>query len=108
MLPNKPSMAQLNSLVKDVVSRSSWWDLYGIDLTIMCANFALLPISYLLIGSDSIPLFVIGYVLFGYIYATFTVKLGHAAIHNTLAGSSPFWNRLLTVFFVDIWAGFTE
>jgi len=108
ILPNKPSMTELNSLVKDVVSRSSWWDLYGIDLAIMCTNFALLPISYLLIGSDSIPLFVIGYVLFAYIHATFTVKLAHAAIHNALAGSSPFWNRLLTVFFVEIWGGFTE
>ena len=106
-LPNKPSMSELNALVKDVVSRSSWWDLYGIDLAIMCANFALLPISYLLIGSDSIPLFVIGYVLFAYIHATFTVKLAHAAVHNALAGSSQVWNRLLTVFFIEIWGGFT-
>ena len=45
--PNKPSMKQLNTLVKEVVSRSSWWDLYGIDLAIMCINFALLPISLL-------------------------------------------------------------
>ena len=107
ILPNKPAMTKLNSLVKDVVSRSSWWDLYGIDLAIMCANFALLPTSYLLIGADSIPLFVIGYMLFAYIHATFTVKLAHAAIHNALAGPSPFWNRLLTVFFVEIWGGFT-
>ena len=108
ILPNKPSMTELNSLVKHVVSRSSWWDLYGIDLAIMCANFVLLPISYLLIRSDSIPLYMIGYVLFAYIHATFTVKLAHAAIHNTLAGSSPFWNRLLTVFFIEIWGGFSE
>ena len=106
--PNKPSMNQLNSLVKDIVSRSSWWDLYGIDLAIMFANFALLPISYLLIGSGSIPKFVVGYLLFAYIHATFTVKLAHAAVHNALAGSSRFWNCLLTVFFVEIWGGFTE
>ena len=48
-------MKQLNTLVKDVVSRSFWWDLSGIDLAIMCINFALLPISLLFIGSVNIP-----------------------------------------------------
>ena len=73
----------------------------------MC-QFSLLPTSYLLIGSDNIPLLMIGYVLFAYIHATFTVKLAHVPIHNALAGSSPFWNRPLTVFFDEIWGGFTE
>ena len=106
--PNKPSVNQLNLLVKEVVSHSSWWDLYGIDLAIMFGNFALLPISYLLIGSGNIASFAMGYLLFSYIHATFTVKLAHAAIHNALACSSPFWNRLLSIFFVEIWGGFTE
>ena len=105
--PNKPSMKQLNTLVKEVVSRSSWWDLYGIDLAIMCINFALLPISLLFMGSVNIPVFVTGYLLFSYIHATFTVKLAHAAIHNALAGSSRFWNGLLSIFFIEIWGGFT-
>ncbi|KAJ7385585.1 fatty acid biosynthetic process [Desmophyllum pertusum] len=105
--PDKPSINQLNLLVKDVILRTSWWDLYGIDLAIMCANFALLPVSYHLIGSGSILLFMIGFLLLAYIHATFTMKLAHAAIHNALAGSSHFWNRLLTVFFVEIWGGFT-
>ena len=105
--PNKPSMKQLNTLVKDVVSRSSWWDLYGIDLAIMCINFALLPISLLFMGSVNIPVFVTGYLLFSYIHATFTVKLAHAAVHNALAGSSRFWNGLLSIFFIEIWGGFT-
>lgn len=105
--PDKPSINQLNLLVKDVILRTSWWDLYSIDLAIMCANFALLPVSYHLIGSGSILLFMIGFLLLAYIHATFTMKLAHAAIHNALAGSSHFWNRLLTVFFVEIWGGFT-
>ena len=100
-------MKQLNILVKDVVSRSSWWDLYGIDLAIMCINFALLPISLLFMGSVNIPVFVTGYLLFSYIHATFTVKLAHAAVHNALAGSSRFWNGLLSIFFIEIWGGFT-
>lgn len=108
VLSNKPSINQLNALVKEVVSHSSWWDLYGTDLTIMFINFALLPVSLLLMGSASIPLFVAGYLLFAYIHATFTVKLAHAAVHNALAGSSRLWNRLLTIFFVEIWGGFTE
>lgn len=108
VLPNRPSMNQLNLLVKDFISHASWWDLYGIDLAIMFANFALLPISFLLIASGSIPLFMTGFLLFSYIHATFTVKLAHAAIHNALAGSSHFWNRLLAVFFVEIWGSFSE
>ena len=108
ILPNKPSMNQLNLLVKDVISRSSWWDLYGVDVAIMFANFALLPISCILLGSSSIPAFVLGFLLFAYIHATFTVKLAHAAVHNALAGSSHFWNHILSVFFIAIWGGFTE
>ncbi|RMX56437.1 hypothetical protein pdam_00008829 [Pocillopora damicornis] len=108
MSQNRPSMKQLNLLVKDVVSHSTWWDLYGVDLTIMFANFALLPISLFLIGSGCIPLFATGYLLFSYVHATFTVKLAHAAVHNALAGSSHFFNRLLSVFFIEIWGGFTE
>ena len=108
ILPNKPSINQLNTLVRDVISRSSWWDLYGIDLAIMCVTFALLPISYFLIGSGSIPLFVIGFLVFAHIHAAFTVKFAHAAVHNALAGSSPFWNRLLTLFFVELWGGFSS
>ena len=108
ILPNKPSIHQLNTLVRDVISRSSWWDLYGIDLAIMCVTFALLPISYFLIGSGSIPLFVIGFLVFAHIHAAFTVKFAHAAVHNALAGSSPFWNRLLTLFFVELWGGFSS
>ena len=37
----------------------------------------------------------------------FTVKLAHAAVHNALAGSSHFWNGLLSIFFIEIWGGFT-
>lgn len=105
---NRPSMNQLNLLVKDVVLSSSWWDLYGIDLAIMFANFALLPVSYLFLGSSFISTFVFGFLLFAYIHATFTVKLAHAAVHNALAGSSRFWNSLLSIFFIEIWGGFTE
>ena len=104
---SKPSMKDLNALVKDVVSRSSWWDLYGIDLAIMCINFALLPVSLLLLGSANVPVFVGGYLLLAYINTTFTVKLAHAVIHNALAGSSHFWNGLLSIFLIEIWGGFT-
>lgn len=106
--PNKPSMNRLNLMVQDVISRSSWWDLYGIDLAIMFANFALIPVSCVLLGSSSIPMFVLGFLVLAYIHATFTVKLAHAAVHNVLTGSSRFWNRILSVFFIEIWGGFTE
>ena len=97
----------MNTLAKDVVSRSSWWDLYGIDLAITRINFALLPISLLFMGSFNISVFVTGYLLFSYIHATFTVKLAHAAVHYALAGSSHFWNGLLSIFLIEIWGGFT-
>ena len=35
------------------------------------------------------------------------MKLAHAAVHNALAGSSHFWNGLLSIFFIEIWGGFT-
>ncbi|CAH3117228.1 unnamed protein product [Porites lobata] len=33
--------------------------------------------------------------------------LAHSAVHNALAGSSHFWNGLLSIFFIEIWGGFT-
>ena len=105
--PHKLSMSHLSSLVKEIVSQKSWWQLYGIDLAILATCFALLPVSYWLLGSGSVHLFVIGYLLLAYIHTCFTVKFAHAALHNALAGESCFWNCALATFFVEIWGGFT-
>ena len=105
---HEPSMHELNLLIREVVSSSSWWDLHGVDLAIMFLNLGLLPFGYLLLGCGSMPLFVLGHLLLSYIHATFTVKLAHAALHNALAGSSRFINRLLSMFFIEIWGGFTD
>lgn len=105
---NEPSMSELNLLVKDVISESSWWDLYGVDLAVMFVNFAILPLGYFLLGCSRIPMFLLGHLLLSWVFSTFTVKLAHASLHNSLAGSTYFINRLLSTFFIEIWGGFTE
>lgn len=103
-----PSLAHLNSLVKKEIDKSSWWELYGLDIAITVVAIAVLPFGFLLLGQGSKLLFIIGFFIIGYIHSHFTVKVAHAAVHNAFMGSSPFWNKVVTVFFVEFWGGFTE
>lgn len=103
-----PSLAHLNSLVKKEIEKCSWWDLYGVDLTMTAVAVAVLPVGYKLVGQGSTLLFIIGFLLLSYIHALLTIKVAHAAVHNAFMGSSKFWNKLIGVFTIEFWGGFTE
>lgn len=103
-----PSLAHLGSLVKKEIERSSWWDLYGVDITIAAVSVAFLPLGYKLIGHESRLLAIVGFLLLGYIHSVLTVKIPHTAVHNAFMGSSKFWNKVITVFTIEFWGGFTE
>ncbi|XP_031564413.1 fatty acid desaturase 6-like [Actinia tenebrosa] len=103
-----PSLAHLNTLVKKEIEKSSWWELYGFDIAITGAAIAVLPFGYLLLGQGSTLLFIIGFFIIGYIHSLLTVKVAHAAVHNAFMGSSPFWNKIISVFCIEFWGGLTE
>ena len=104
---NGPSFCELNALVRKVVETSSWWELYGVDLALLAAGVAVLPLGVLLLRSSSVVLFVVGFLLISCIHSMITVKYGHSAVHNALAGRSKFWNNVLSAFCTEIWGGFT-
>ncbi|KAK3723783.1 hypothetical protein QZH41_007095 [Actinostola sp. cb2023] len=106
--PKIPSLTHLNSLVKKEIEKSSWWDLYGVDIVIAAITAAFLPVGYLLLGQGSTLLFVLGFLLLGYIHSVLTVKVAHCAVHNAFIGSSSFWNKVVSVVLVEFWGGFTE
>ena len=106
-LDNKASYSELRSLVKQVEDDSSWWDLYGVDLSLLVLAVALFYLGLYLMASNLKVVFISGLFLAAYAHAMFTVKLGHNAIHNALAGSSQAWNWFFNVLLVEICGGFT-
>lgn len=106
--PKIPSLAHLNTLVKEEIGKSSWWELYGFDIAITAVAIALLPLGFLLLGQGSKLLFIAGFFIIGYIHSLLTIKVAHASVHNAFMGSSPFWNKVVSVFFIEFWGGFTE
>lgn len=104
---NHASFAELNSLVKQIVESSSWWELYGIDLFLLLLSFVIFFFGFYLMGSALKLVFISGFLLTAYAHAMFSIKLGHSAVHNSLAGSSRPWNWFFNVLLVEIFGGFT-
>ena len=103
----KPSFAELSSLVKHVVARSSWWDLHGVDLSLLTLAVAMFPLGFWLMASTVKAVFLAGLFITAYAHTMFTVKLAHETAHNALLGSSPTLNWALNVFCVEFCGGFT-
>lgn len=106
-LENIPKFSDLRSKVDEIINRSTWWDLYGVDWLVNVTALAFLPVSLFLIGSKSWPVFVFGIFLFGWIHSVFATKSGHLAAHGSLS-SSKNMTRPLSVFFVEIIGSFSE
>ena len=104
---NELSFTHLSSLVQKVVASSSWWELYGVDLALLAIGLACLPVGFLLLRSSNAFLFIAGFLLLGFIHSMITMKYGHSAVHNALAGRSKFWNNFLSIFCTEICGGFT-
>ena len=104
---SKASFAALNALVKEIVAKSTWWELYGVDLSFLCLSFVLFFFGFYLMQSTLKLIFISGFLMTAYAHAMFTVKLGHSAVHNSLAGRSRTLNWFLNVLFVEIFGGFT-
>ena len=104
---NVPSYSHLKSLVQKVVITKSWWELYGIDLTVITVtSVLLLPAGFLLMKSSNIALFSFGFLILAYLYYFYGSKSAHMASHGSL-GKSRFWNRCLGKFFSEVCGGFT-
>ncbi|EDO27494.1 predicted protein [Nematostella vectensis] len=93
---------------KKVVEESSWWEKHGVDLALMVCTIAATPAAFLLMGHGSTIAFIAGFLLLGYVHGATGVKFGHCAIHDSLVGTSKFWNRVMSILFVEFWGGFTD
>lgn len=103
-----PSLSHLSSLVKKEIQQSSWWELYGFDITVSLVAVAFLPVGFKLIGQGSTLLSILGFLILAYIHSVLTIKVAHAAVHNSFMGASKFWNKIVSIFVIEFWGGFTE
>ena len=103
-----PKYAVLKSQVDDIVKKCSWWDLYGVDWTIIgVSGFVIFPCSCILMGSESSLKYLLGLFLLGFVHSVFANKGGHLATHGGL-GSVKNWLRPISVFFVENIGSFSE
>ncbi|XP_038064689.1 fatty acid desaturase 6-like isoform X2 [Patiria miniata] len=103
---NGASMSELSNAVQKVQSKSSWWEMYGVDWCIIASGFALVPPGLLLIGYPTWPAFIAGILLLGLFYGMLKTKMSHLAVHSALCHSkiaSRFWE----VFFVEFLGSFS-
>ena len=106
-LDQLPKFADLKNKVDDIVSQSTWWDLYGVDWFITMVFLAAYFVSLVIMRSDSWILLAIGTFLLGWMHSVFTVKGGHLSAHGGLS-SQRSMVRPLARFFVEFCGQFSE
>ncbi|KAM4691205.1 fatty acid desaturase 6 [Rhinophrynus dorsalis] len=94
-------MLELSRMVREKCKRSSWWEKYGVDWTIIGLAMSSLPAGFLCVGSQSPFLFVVGILILGLAHSVITVKGSHMASHRTLC-QSPTLGRFWATFFIEV------
>ena len=106
-LDDLPKFTDLKAQVDEVVARSSWWDLYGVDWAIIVVFLGLFYVSLLMLRSESWLVFGGGAFLCGWFYQSMGVKAGHSSAHGGLT-KSKLLHRPLANIFVEFIGTFSE
>ncbi|KAL2764667.1 fatty acid desaturase 6, partial [Daubentonia madagascariensis] len=99
-------LRELEALVRDVVSASSWWERHGVDCAILALSLLALPAGFLCLRSENVLVFATGITILGVCHYTLTVKGSHLATHGALTESKR-WSKIWLLFFVEVCTAFT-
>ncbi|XP_070539704.1 fatty acid desaturase 6-like [Ptychodera flava] len=105
-LPDNVSKAELTAKVGEVVKKSSWWDMYGVDWCIITFFYLLLIPAFILMRSQHWAPFILGAIFMGLTHSTIATKVGHQAVHNSLCASKR-WSKFWQYFFMEICGTFS-
>ena len=100
-----PDSLELNSMIQDMVSRSTWWERYGVDWAHVAAAAALMPVSLLLLKTDIALCHAIAFLLLGFYHNMLANKAGHIVAHGAM-NESKIWSRFWTRVFVEFIGSF--
>lgn len=101
-----PEFADLNSEVKKIVEKSSWWELYGVDWMIVFISFVLVFVSLFLMKSDYVQTVALGIFILGCCHSTLAVKTAHLASHGALTNNKTL-QTIISCFVSDICGSFS-
>ncbi|KAJ3608539.1 hypothetical protein NHX12_025586 [Muraenolepis orangiensis] len=98
-------MTELSRLVQSTLKESSWWEMRGVDCSILVGAFLCLPPAFLLLGSSQPLCFAAGVLLMGLAHGVLSIKGTHLASHGALSESHT-WAEIWAVFFIEICGSF--
>ncbi|XP_050398217.1 fatty acid desaturase 6 [Patella vulgata] len=106
-LDKLPRFDLLTDQVNDLISKHTWYELYGVDWLIIAFGVLGAFMGLSLMSSDSYFKFVTGVILYGYCHSVFSTKGGHSAAHGAVVNSVR-WNKFWAIFFVEFIGSFSE
>ena len=106
-LDSIPEFSKLKKKVDYVVKNSSWWDLYGVDWTLVAVMGFLFAVSLWLLRFDSWLTFFAGAFLYSLFHHSFATKCGHLAGHGSMCQNKKY-SRPLAAFFIEFTGQFSE
>lgn len=106
-LDKLPKFSDLKDKVDDLISKSTWWDMYGFDWFIVFVFLTAFFASLMIMRSDSWIMVVFGTFLYGWMHSAFTVKSAHLAAHGGLSSDKRIV-RPLGRFFIEFCGQFSE
>ncbi|XP_072339084.1 fatty acid desaturase 6 [Scyliorhinus torazame] len=99
-------MQELAVLVQKTTHGCSWWERHGVDWACLILALSTTPAGFLLLRSERLVLFCLGFLLLATANTVVTVKGCHLASHSSLS-QSKFWNKFWEVLFIEVCGSFT-
>lgn len=100
------SIQKLSQRIRAISQKSSWWDLFGVDWSIIIAWEALYFVGVWLLSTQSHLYFAAGMVFMGLNYGMIKTKASHLAAHNALCQSKS-WAKFWKYFFLEFQGTFS-
>ncbi|XP_071947029.1 fatty acid desaturase 6-like [Antedon mediterranea] len=94
------SLQELNRKVREKIEKLSWWQCYGVDWTVICLIYSLLPVSLYLLASPNFLTYLLGIACFGLVHGVNSTRCAHMGAHNGLCRSKG-WNIFWRYFFSE-------
>lgn len=103
---SEPSMQQLSQKVRVISQESSWWELFGVDWTIITFWEISFFVGVWLLSFNSRLYFAVGMLLMGLNYGMIKTKGSHLAAHNALCHSKR-WGKVWKHLFLEFQGTFS-
>lgn len=98
---NNKADCNLRRKVKDVVSKSTFWQRHGKDGLQLCLTVPLFGLGLFLVRSTSMPVFLLGTFMISVFHTAIGFRGSHAAVHGTLTSNATI-NKFFGYIFSDI------